>query len=197
MRGDPEKRPPGPRWRRGLDALEACLVEEAHPLSLAFLLDPGREDAFERGFARAFARRMREGVRLMGAGDLAGGAATVRGCGFGLTPGGDDCLAGVMIALNVLQGMDGRSRADCIDAVFAACAAGDGFGGACLRLARDGRVDAAMKGLIAALAAGDVQRVRGSARAVLAHGATSGADLATGFLIALRWETETGEANDR
>ncbi len=192
--GPPAK--PGPRFRESLAALEECIMKSAHPLSLAFLLDAGREDSFRGGFAREFIKRIRAGVSRMGCGDLAGGAASIRGCGFGLTPSGDDFLAGVLIAMHVRQGMDGRSLAGRIDTIRRACGKGSLLADTFLRLAGEGRVDEGMKRLVSALAGADAARIRRSAKEVLDHGATSGADLATGFLIALRWERGTGDAND-
>ena len=141
---------PGPRFPASLAVLEECIIKSAHPLSLAFLLDAGREDSFRGGFALEFMERVREGVQKLGSGDLAAGAALIRGCGFGLTPSGDDFLAGVLIALNVLQGMDGRSRAGRIDTVFGACGKGGLLSDLFLSLAREGRVDEGMKRLISA-----------------------------------------------
>lgn len=186
----------GSRFAEGRAVLEAQLLTRAPPLSLAFLLDARRENAFRGGFASAFVRRMRAGADLLRRGDPAAGAATLRGCGYGSTPSGDDFLAGVLIAWHVLQLRDGRSRADRIDAVGRAAAGIDGIAGAFLAVAREGRVDAGMKALIAALAAGGESGIRRAVATVLAHGATSGADLATGFAAALRWEDgEAGEAH--
>ena len=187
---------PGPRFRESLTILEECITGSAHPMSLAFLLDAGREDSFHGRFALEFVKRIRESVERMCDGDLAGGAASIRGRGFGLTPSGDDFLAGFLIALNVLQKMDGRSRADRIDTLFHACGKGVPLSDTFLSLARDGRVDEGMKRLITALAAGERTGIRRGVKEVTDHGSSSGSDLATGFLIALRSERETGDGND-
>lgn len=187
---------PSPRFRAGLAVLEECITGNADPLSLAFLLDAGREESFHGRFALEFVKRMRESVERMRDGDLAGGAASIRGRGFGLTPSGDDFLAGVLIALNVLQRMDGRSRAGPIDTIFRACGKGALLSDTFLSLARDGSVDEGMKRLVSALAAGERSGIRCGAKRVLDHGSSSGADLMTGFLTALRWERDTGDAND-
>ena len=91
--------------------------------------------------------------------------------------------------------MDGRSRNDRINAVFSACGKGGLLSDTFLLLAKEGRVDQSMKGLISALAQEDPARIRCAAKDVLDHGSSSGADLATGLLIALRWDTDTGDTN--
>jgi hypothetical protein len=106
------------------------------------------------------------------------------GCGPGLTPAGDDWLAGWLLGLRGLgdvQGADnhGRSilwmaarRSTSLSRAFLACAAA-------------GEADATWHTLLSALAAGSCQQVETATRRILSHGATSGAAMLLGFLAGL------------
>jgi len=57
-------------------------------------------------------------------GELLTGVSTLKGCGAGLTPAGDDFIAGLLIALNLLQTIHQANFRDIMDAVHK-CATGD------------------------------------------------------------------------
>jgi hypothetical protein len=214
------------RFRRNLAALEATLVAESHPLSLAFLLDRRRLARFTNPLERALAKRVRTGVGAIRAGlaktpraaratsaavahacaSTARGVRTLAGCGFGLTPSGDDFIAGVLVALCVVEqsragrvgrraeagprprgGASGRVVGRLKNAVLGAGRSGSILAASAIEMAARGRVPARTQRLVAALAGGDRDEVVSAARAVLAMGSTSGADFATGLLLALRW----------
>jgi hypothetical protein len=193
--------------RENLACLERVLLREAHPLSLAFLLDPAREAGFRTPAGRAVARRIRRGAGLVrvglgeagaarlpprGRGALVRGVRMIAGCGFGLTPSGDDFNAGLLTGLAVgppdsRPRGGGRARIRAArDLVYAAARRRDLFADHFLRAAYRGRAPARTKALIAALADGRPSGVTRGARALLAVGETSGADFLTGFLFALR-----------
>ncbi|MFH0953501.1 MAG: DUF2877 domain-containing protein [Verrucomicrobiota bacterium] len=173
-------------FRQNLQVLTQLLVREANPRSLAFLLDAKRARSFTTGFETAFVRRIKAGVRLLRRGHRAEGATLLRGCGFGLTPSGDDLLAGWLIGLNLLQQAGGRDFSSAIRAIYRAAKGRSLVCNAFLRLARDGRVNGNMRNLISALLRNGADSVRTAARRVLDQGETSGADLATGFVMATR-----------
>jgi hypothetical protein len=175
--------------QESLAVLEKSLLDGAHSMSLAFLVDASRDSFFDDRFGQEFVKRIRSGVQKMCVGNLAEGAPEIRGCGFGLTPSGDDFLAGVMIALTFSQKINRQSSAEQIETIFKAVGVGDRLSDSFLLLARDGRVDESMKRLISALVAGDSIQICKDMKSVLNHGASSGADFITGFLIALRWQT--------
>lgn len=167
-----------------LPVLATHVQSYAPPRSLLALLDAGDP-------AQPSARRVLDAVRRAGA-HLAPGqswspeqaglaAAEVAGLGWGLTPCGDDWLAGVLawawlahpapaeVGEAVLRAVSGRTSH--LSLAF-------------LRGAARGECDAAWHGLLGALAAGEPCNVDAALRAVLAHGATSGADRLAGFLSA-------------
>ncbi|MGC9397581.1 MAG: DUF2877 domain-containing protein [Anaerolineae bacterium] len=125
-------------------------------------------------------------------------AAGVAGWGPGLTPSGDDYLAGVMLGLwsiahghaeeldteHALVSSFAFCRDLCDGMYQAAAPRTNRISQAFLRAARDGLADAHWHALLRALADGDSLDVTQAAQTVLAFGATSGFDMLLGFLRA-------------
>lgn len=177
----PISRTPRPRARVSLDCLaevERVLVSGAHPRSLAFLLDDRRRASFTSAFDRAFVRRVSAGAARLFRVD---GVRMLAGCGYGLTPSGDDFIAGVLAALNLRNAPRRR-----VERLYAAARGGNLLSNEFLRLARDGKTSGAMQSLVSAVAGESIPAARAAARKVLSVGETSGADWATGFVLAAR-----------
>ncbi|MFA5139834.1 MAG: DUF2877 domain-containing protein [Elusimicrobiota bacterium] len=174
------------RWRgrklmpENILAMRAELCAKAPVHSLAFLLERERLAYFRRPFDKVFAERMVVGAAKIFGGELREGVRIVRGCGYGLTPSGDDFLAGVMYGLHVL-GDTGP-----VDVVYKCACRGEGLSSVFLKLAHDGLFPEKLKALAGTLSRkGDV---RSALSGVLAMGASSGADLAVGTLMTLENE---------
>lgn len=107
-------------------------------------------------------------------------AAALAGWGPGLTPSGDDFLAGLMLALWAREGEAARPL--CAQIVAAAAPRTTRLSGAFLRAAADGLADERWHALLYALAGASGPALEQAAQAVLAFGATSGLDMLAGFL---------------
>jgi hypothetical protein len=173
-------------FHHNLSVLAEELTTESSPKSLAFLLDEHRTTNFRPGFERAFTDQIRRGVYQMMNGHLLDGVRTLRGCGLGLTPSGDDFIAGLLIGLNLLQQLRGRDYQKIADDVFRTAKAGNIFSNSFLDLARRGLLFGRMKDLVLALMHESEGMVRKSATRLMAIGGSSGADLGTGFLLTVR-----------
>ena len=169
--------PIGPkRLRRNLQVLCAVLRDDAPARSLAFLV---RKPAATAGFKGELERRFLTGVERLVSGDLAGVDA-IRGLGPGLTPGGDDFLAGYLLGLYALGESDVRRE------VAARAASGNPFSAAMLRCAAEGRSIEPARSLIEAMFdGGQADSMPYHAHRLLAVGASSGADMATGIYFSL------------
>jgi hypothetical protein len=169
-----------PRFARndktGISHFKRLLVTTAPPKSLAFLLDETREQHFRTAFERAFVQRVKQSVNEIFHGDRLAGIRQLKGAGPGLTPSGDDFIAGHLIGLNL--------RGEPTDELFEAARSDNIFSNTFLDLARQGRVFGRMKNLILALMTG--RGIRECAERLFAVGGTSGADLATGFYMTVR-----------
>ncbi|MGQ4809218.1 hypothetical protein NKDENANG_02633 [Candidatus Entotheonellaceae bacterium PAL068K] len=79
------------------------IIHPAYSQSLAFLLNAGRRVYFRLGFARAYMHPIADGVQQLYGEEIISGVYRLKGCDFGLTPSGDDCLAGLLIGRHVIQ----------------------------------------------------------------------------------------------
>ena len=174
------------RFQRNLSALAESLKAAAPPKSLAFLLDGKRRKHFRGGFERAFAGQITRGVHQVFHGRLLQGIRQLKGCGPGLTPAGDDFIAGLLIGLHLTGKLRGQDSQPTADAVFRAARGENIFSNTFLDLARRGLLFGRLKDLLLALVSGSQGSVRRAATRLFAIGETSGADLATGLFMTLQ-----------
>jgi len=170
-------------FQRNLAVFRRLLVETSHPKSLAFLLDESRIENFNSGFERAVVKHIVEGVHKIYSVDVIGGVKALRGCGFGLTPSGDDFISGLFICLNLFQKMYRSDFSAIIETIYRASRSGNIFSNTFLYLAKEGLLFENVKNLIATLLYGDKNEVVQSTERLLSVGESSGADLATGFFM--------------
>jgi hypothetical protein len=161
------------------------LCRERSPDGSLFRLLEGKPGAAP-GYStvRVVARRAVGALREGWTGDrasLQGGARLLAGLGGGLTPSGDDFLAGLMLWAWVAHR---RPRWFCRAVVETAAGLTTALSRALLRAAARGECSAAWHALLAALVEGDDAALTAAATRVLSHGATSGADTLAGFLWA-------------
>ena len=176
------------RLCRQLSVFEELLTGTSHPQSLSFLLDSRRLKNFQSGVQRAFSKQILHGVQQVFSGNLLIGIRALKGCGWGLTPSGDDFIAGLLIGLNLLQKMQHGDFQNAIDAIFTASLGDNLFSNTFLDLASRGLLSGRIKDLISALMRGGEGAVRTSTEKLFAVGGTSGADLGTGFFMTVRDE---------
>ena len=174
------------RVRGGTAHLGALLVQLSPEKSLAFLLDYERLWSLDEGFERNLGRHMGHCVKDILYWNRIRGIERLKGCGIGLTPAGDDFIAGFLLGLNVLGLLGVSDWSETRRGVLQAALSGNTLTDTSLYLAYEGRVFESMKLLIAALAKGSAADIRSSTDRLLAIGATSGADLGVGFYLALR-----------
>ena len=123
----------------------------------------------------------RQAVARLRDGDLGGAVATLAGLGPGLTPAGDDALAGMLLALRAIEGPGAEPRLGAAVAVARTTA----LGLALLRCATAGQALAPVHRLLGAAARGDRAAALAAATAVAEVGATSGADFCYGLRAAI------------
>jgi len=161
------------------------LTDTSAANSLAFLIDAERIGNFTSAVERAFVSRIQRGANQVFVGSLLEGVSTLKGCGAGLTPSGDDFIAGVLIGLHLVQQLRQRELHQVIDTVCRAAKGNNIFSNTFLELASRGLFFEKMKKLIVAMLCEESYAVRAATLDLFAIGATSGADLGTGFLMTL------------
>ena len=161
--------------------LKKLLLEQAPEKSMAFFLDPERKKDFRPGFEAAVCNQLQQGADLYFSGAIEDGIAKLHGCGFGLTPSGDDFIAGVLIALHVTGEKGGALR----DRIFRCAPGGSLLVSSFLALAHEGRINELMRSLLESLLNKEQDAITNAAVRYFAVGATSGADLCTGLVAVL------------
>lgn len=176
-----------PAAPRNLAALERALVRHAPAHSLAYLLDE-RRGPRASGFHHALVSHLRlatgrflYAIREGSLRRLRSSVKQVAGCGCGLTPAGDDFIAGALLALRLL-----KAPSNLVAAIARAANTGNALSNHFIELAAAGRAPEDVKQLAGALTGGTTADVSRAARRVFALGETSGADLCTGLLMVLR-----------
>ena len=170
---------------RGITLLRQALQDCSPPESLFHLLDCEPATNPSPSFKNALASQFHNGLQLLREGRFIEGADGIKGLGHGLTPGGDDFLAGLLIALNLRRLLFRQDTAAVIEHVFRASGSGNVFSTAFLRCARDGRVFERMKETLNAVFMADRERVLSSTKRLSAIGATSGTDIAAGLIFGM------------
>lgn len=138
-----------------------------------------RSHALIGGLAESLVQRDRRRLKVV--------TSSLAGLGPGLTPAGDDFIAGVLLALALLRQQRGDAALNDIAALLVETAAPrtHEISGAYLRAAYDGQVGERWHPLLGALAAGDTAQIAAAAAPVLATGETSGADMLAGFVVGI------------
>jgi hypothetical protein len=162
------------------------LLRQAHPASLVFLLDEQRLTHFTTGFQQTLATHFQESTRELFDGDFLTGVHRISGCGPGLTPAGDDLLAGFFAARHLLAAVQGQPADDSLRSARQAARSKNLIADSALRMAAKGCFTARVKHLMHALIDGKQRDIRSATDDVLQQGSTSGADWLTGFIMTLQ-----------
>jgi hypothetical protein len=121
-------------------------------------------------------------VEVLREGDLVGLAARLGGVGPGLTPAGDDCLAGILLVASIRWGAAGEQL---LGAVAAAAETND-VALTFLRWAARGQSIEPVHRFLMGAAGGDRAGAGEALDALVSFGHSSGADLALGLRLGLR-----------
>lgn len=116
------------------------------------------------------------------------------GLGHGLTPSGDDFLAGLMVVLHLPGGPGVALRGVGLQIVDGAERRTSAISVAMLRAASEGRVRECAIVLLRELVVGDPEGVDGALARVLAIGSTSGSDMAGGIVAAFDVQLQLARA---
>lgn len=169
-----------------LEQLHRALADLSPDRSLAFLLDREREKAFKTVLERNFVEKIKRGTDLLLEGRTEKGAKLLRGTGFGLTPSGDDFLAGTMVGLNLRALLGGEDTREIRNRIWNAARGANPLVNLFLAMGRDFNLPRRLKELVEALGTGKPARVYEQTRRWLRSGATSQADLAVGIYLTMK-----------
>jgi len=173
------------RFFSNLTVFKNYLIANSSPRSLVFLMNPKLSVKFTTGFERELLRRFSQGANTIGSGNILDGVRMIKGLGYGLTPSGDDFIAGMMCALWPAGLLLGRDYHELISRIYYSAVGGNFLANAFLGCAREGRFLLKQKALVEAILYGNEHDVIDWTKELLTIGETSGADWGTGFVMIL------------
>lgn len=185
-----EKQVEPEKLRRNIDFFGECLGHQSNPLSLAFLIDSAREQQFHTAFEIELANRFRVAARQFTGPDYIPGVEKLRGMGYGLTPAGDDFIAGGVSALYITQTIFQKDNSDKLSQIYYRARGENMLCNSFLMCCAGGHFPWRMNDLLKAVISGMNDDILSRTKRLLEIGATSGADWGVGYYVTLKSELE-------
>ena len=110
----------------------------------------------------------------------------IKGAGFGLTPSGDDFIAGLLFGLYILEKIYSLNLKEIREEIYNISKSNNIISNTFLYLAKEGSFFKKLKELVLSLLYSGEKEIFMNTKKLMNMGATSGSDLATGLLITLR-----------
>jgi hypothetical protein len=176
--------------KRNIDFFGECLSQHSNPLSLAFLIDSAREQQFHTAFEIELANRFRVAARQFTGPDYIAGVANLRGLGYGLTPAGDDFIAGSVAALYIMQTIFRKDNSDKISHIYQKARGENPLSNSFLHCCAIGHYPWRMRDLLMVALYSGQDEIHRQTISLLEIGETSGADWGVGFYITMKSELE-------
>lgn len=177
------------KFTDNLAFLQTALAKLCAPKSLGFLLDEKQKMNFTSGFEKEFVKRMRAGVELILEGtmtSLENGISTMKGCGFGLTPSGDDFISGLLSGLSLKQELFGKDLSEVRNAIYNTAQGENLISNTFLYLAKEGLFVERFKNFINSLLYKGQEEIYTNIQKLLDVGETSGSDMLVGFIFSFK-----------
>jgi len=153
---------------------------------LQFLFDLESFPSPESNFIDLLRIQFNKGLKSILAGDFIKGIQKFKGRGIGLTPSGDDFIAGLLYGLFIVGRSLDVELEDIRNEIHTQANSTNLITNNYLYLAREGRFYQDFKILILALSSGNPNEIDQSTDHILSRGESSGADMLTGFIIMIQ-----------
>lgn len=175
-----------PKLRKNMPIIEQCVYADAPENSLPNLLGSDMRMLENTPFNSVLLRQFISGWQAMKRGAFETGVRLLLGAGYGLTPSGDDFIAGYCSGLYLGGARYVRLRMRIAETIGHASGATNILSHTMLQYCCRGRFYERVKDLLVALISGNTSEVSDRASAMCAVGETSGADFSFGLLYALQ-----------
>lgn len=175
-----------PKLQKNIHVFEQCVYADAPENSLPNLLGLDMHMLENSPFNSVLLRQFISGWQAMKGGAFETGVRLLLGAGLGLTPSGDDFVAGYCSGLYLGGARYARHRMRIAETIDHASGATNILSHTMLRYCCRGRFYERVKDLLVALISGNTREVSDRASAMCAVGETSGADFSFGLLCALQ-----------
>lgn len=161
-------------------------IQQYAPMgSLVFMIASERCKPAESAFEQALQKRLQTALDAFQAEKWLEAVQRLKGSGSGLTPAGDDFIAGWLLGVNLLDQAGSLRARERINLVYSAGLGENIFSNHYLALAREGRGVAAVKNLIDVLGAESAAAIDPAVARIARMGSTSGIDMAVGLWMTL------------
>ena len=154
--------------------------------SLIFLLNPENEKFFTSGFDQHFMCNAKKSCELILAGEIVKGIENIRGTGYGLTPSGDDFIAGFFLGLHFNECKFKIDLSELREKIYHAAAGKNLLTNSFLKNAVNKKYFRPLKNVLLLLCEMTNFSFPDALNALLLMGATSGADLLTGYIYSIK-----------
>ena len=176
------------RVERAKGLLAAALMRQASTHDIVRILAEARGPVGDASFAGALFARLNQGIMQIlapGESSLLAGIAELRGVGQGLTPSGDDMIAGILFASHFVAHVTKSDQAPLRAAILAAARRDDPFVNHFVFMAGSGAALQPVKALLEGLMRGDAANVHRAVDSLATLGASSGIDLGVGLWVGI------------
>ncbi len=157
--------------------------------SLIFLVHAENEKFFPSGFDHQFMLNAKKGRELILSGEIIKGIETIRGTGYGLTPSGDDFIAGVLLGIHYNESKFKLDLSTLRDKIYLASIGRNLLTNSFLLNAKQRKYFSPLKKILLLLSGEINSPFRDALKQLLSIGATSGADLFSGYIFAIKHKT--------
>ncbi|MCX6267565.1 MAG: DUF2877 domain-containing protein [Bacteroidetes bacterium] len=169
-----------------LSADESHLFPEK---SLIFLLNPANEKLFSSGFDRQFMLNAKKSAGLILSGSIVKGIETIKGTGYGLTPSGDDFIAGFLLGLHYNECRYNIDLSGFREEIYHAALGKNLLISSFLLRAKNKKYFNPLKKILLLLAGASQSSLSEGLQQLLSIGATSGADFFSGYIFPIKHKT--------
>lgn len=159
-----------------------CAKSTNAPQSLLVIFNKSLEPSFCNSFEKALLARYNQIIKEA---ENYEALLNLKGLGPGLTPAGDDFIAGVLTAMNFLEKVLPKDFKEEKNFLYKNLVTKNVLSALGLKMAYEGRVFERFKDLICLLAADNTADFNNIVNDIISCGATSGADTLAGFIFVL------------
>lgn len=154
------------------------------PGSMLFVLMPEKVTEFEGGFDTHFADRAREAADCYVRGHFKRATCLLKSSGRGLSPAGDDFIAGLLLGLRFNAFLSGKNLQGLADNIYKDALGTNLLVNAFLLQAKEGRCFGLFKNFVFSLSQN--KQLPEGLKKLFAMGATSGADFLSGYIFSVK-----------
>lgn len=176
------------KFEENLLQLPILFSQEFPEKSLLFLLNPQYEANFTSGFDHAFMINALRSKELILSGELIKGVETIKGTGYGLTPSGDDFIAGLLLGMHYNEFKYRKNLYKVKNDIYQAVAGQNLLTSSFLFQAKEANYFRTLKNFLFLLFDAEISTTKDELVQLFSLGATSGADLLTGYIFSIKYK---------